>query len=90
MVLALNYRRPSHVSSSRASLNGDDKQKSINESIVSGSSTSYNGIPEALSFDRIIAGGVCPVSPAELIEVSLTDTTLALHNPRLLELPQIH
>lgn len=62
MVLALNYRRPSHVSTSRDSLSGEEKQRSINESIQSGSSGSSIGIPDALSFDRIIAGGVCPVS----------------------------
>lgn len=67
MVFALNYRRPSHVSSARASLDGDEKQASINESIVSGSSASSNGIPEALSFDHIINGGVCPVSQPDLL-----------------------
>jgi len=60
MVLSLTYRRPSYVSASRTSLNGDEKQKSINESIQSGSSGSSNSIPDALSFDRIINGGVCP------------------------------
>ncbi|TKA73675.1 hypothetical protein B0A55_05624 [Friedmanniomyces simplex] len=62
MVYSLTYRRPSHVrsSASRDSLSGDDKQKSINDSITSGSSCMSNGIPEALSFDRIISGGVCP------------------------------
>lgn len=62
MVYSLNYRRPSHVGSSAESLNGEAKQKSINESITSGSSGMSHGIPEALSFDRIIAGGTCPVS----------------------------
>jgi hypothetical protein len=62
MVYTLSYRRPSHVSLSAESLNGEQKQKSINESMVSGSSGMSHGIPEALSFDRIIAGGVCPVS----------------------------
>ncbi|KAF2463428.1 uncharacterized protein BDR25DRAFT_297956 [Lindgomyces ingoldianus] len=59
MVYSLSYRRPSHVSS-RESLSGQEKQKSINESVNSGSSGMSHGIPEALSFDRIIAGGVCP------------------------------
>lgn len=62
MVYSLGYRRPSQVpSSSCDSLNGDEKQKSINDSIDSGSSCMSCGIPEALSFDRIISGGVCPV-----------------------------
>ena len=61
MVYSLSYRRPSRESSSGDSLNGDEKQRSINESIDSGSSSMSHGIPEALSFDRIISGGVCPV-----------------------------
>ncbi|GAB7348128.1 hypothetical protein MBLNU459_g6145t1 [Dothideomycetes sp. NU459] len=62
MVYSLNYRRPARASrdSVRDSLSGEDKQASINESIQSGHSAMSNGIPEALSFDRIIAGGVCP------------------------------
>ncbi|KAF2800732.1 hypothetical protein K505DRAFT_263316 [Melanomma pulvis-pyrius CBS 109.77] len=62
MVYPLNYRRPARVShvSSRESMTGAEKQKSISESITSGSSGMSHGIPEALSFDRIIAGGVCP------------------------------
>ncbi|KAF2116743.1 hypothetical protein BDV96DRAFT_544293 [Lophiotrema nucula] len=59
MVYNISYRRPSRVSS-RASLSGAEKQRSINESIISGSSGMSHGIPDALSFDRIIAGGVCP------------------------------
>ncbi|KAK5165644.1 hypothetical protein LTR04_001110 [Oleoguttula sp. CCFEE 6159] len=61
MVYTLAYRRPSYVSaSSRDSMSGDEKQKSINDSIHSGSSGMSCGIPDALSFDRIVAGGVCP------------------------------
>lgn len=76
MVYSLLYRRPSHVSSDRDSLNGSEKQKSINESIQSGSSSSSTGIPDALSFDRIIAGGVCPVRLlANLHTVLEADTT---------------
>lgn len=62
MVYSLTYRRPSKVTSSGESLNGEEKQNSINESVNSGSSCMSNGIPEALSFDRIISNGVCPVS----------------------------
>lgn len=62
MVYSLTYRRPSHVTSSRDSLNGDEKQKSIQESISSGNSCMSHGIPTALGFDRIIDGGTCPVS----------------------------
>ncbi|KAF2190701.1 hypothetical protein K469DRAFT_559000 [Zopfia rhizophila CBS 207.26] len=59
MVYSLTYRRPSHVSS-RQSLSGEERQQSINESIQSASSGMSHGIPESLSFDHIIAGGVCP------------------------------
>ncbi|KAH7399128.1 hypothetical protein DE146DRAFT_613381 [Phaeosphaeria sp. MPI-PUGE-AT-0046c] len=62
MVYPLTYRRPERVSrpSSAASISGETKQKSIHDSIRSGSSGLSHGIPEALSFDRIISGGVCP------------------------------
>lgn len=66
MVFALNYRRPSHVSGSGASISGQEKQLSINESVNSdnsGLSGTSTGIPGPLSFDRIIAGGTCPVGP---------------------------
>ena len=53
MVYALNYRRPAHK---------DVDTKSIDDSIRSGMSSTSTGIPDALSFDRIIQGGTCPVS----------------------------
>lgn len=63
MVYNLTYRRPQRqTGSSSASVTGEHKQLSIHESVRSGSSGLSHGIPEALSFDRIIAGGVCPVS----------------------------
>lgn len=63
MVYSLTYRRPPHVDSARASVLGDEKTKSIGEaSIDSQSSGGMSfGIPDALSFDRIITGGTCPV-----------------------------
>ncbi|KAF2098009.1 hypothetical protein NA57DRAFT_66491 [Rhizodiscina lignyota] len=60
MVYQLTYRRPAYHTASSASLSGLEKQQSIDESVNSGSSGMSHGIPEALSFDRIIAGGVCP------------------------------
>ncbi|CAK3982626.1 G signaling regulator like [Lecanosticta acicola] len=60
MVYSLSYRRPSHTNSSNDSLDGDEKQKSINESIQSCGSCMSNGIPPPLAFDRIIDGGTCP------------------------------
>lgn len=58
MVLSLNYRRPGYVSSSGASV---ETEKSQGESISSSSSCPY-GIPEALSFEKIITEATCPVS----------------------------
>ncbi|KAF3050520.1 hypothetical protein E8E11_008782 [Didymella keratinophila] len=61
MVYNLTYRRPQrHSTSSSESVSGEHKQLSIHESVRSSSSGMSHGIPEALSFDRIIAGGVCP------------------------------
>ncbi|EXJ77993.1 hypothetical protein A1O3_09152 [Capronia epimyces CBS 606.96] len=57
MVLSLTYRRPAYVSPSRTSL--DSETSGRVESINSNSSGPY-GIPEALSFDKIISGGTCP------------------------------
>ena len=63
MVYNLAYRRPQRQArGSSESVTGEHKQLSIRESVRTGSSGMSHGIPEALSFDRIIAGGVCPVS----------------------------
>jgi len=63
MVYSLTYRRPAYVDSARASFLGDEKPKSLGEaSIDSQGSGSSFGIPDALSFGRIVAGGTCPVS----------------------------
>ena len=63
MVYSLTYRRPAHIDSARASVSGDEKPRSLGDaSIDSQTSGSALGIPDALSFDRIIAGGTCPVS----------------------------
>ncbi|KAK5072661.1 hypothetical protein LTR64_004865 [Lithohypha guttulata] len=55
MVLPLTYRRPAHVSQDSISSEKSGGQ----ESQTSSSSCPY-GIPDALSFDRIISGGTCP------------------------------
>ncbi|GAM89711.1 hypothetical protein ANO11243_077500 [Dothideomycetidae sp. 11243] len=60
MVYSLTYARPSQYSLDQSSLSGDEKQKSLRESIRSVESDSIEGIPEALSFDRIIDGATCP------------------------------
>ena len=64
MVYSLTYRRPPHVDSTRSSVIDDEKRQSIGDSTVTseGSSSVSFGIPDALSFDRIITGGTCPVS----------------------------
>lgn len=62
MVYSLTYRRPPHVDSSRASLNGSEKTQSIGGSTINSEGSVSFGIPDALSFDRIITGGTCPVS----------------------------
>ena len=61
MVYSLTYRRPPHVDSAQASVYGDEKTKSVGETSIDSQGSAF-GIPDALSFDRIIAGGTCPVS----------------------------
>ncbi|KAI9813553.1 MAG: hypothetical protein M1832_006284 [Thelocarpon impressellum] len=58
MVYSLTYRRPAHVASSNSSIS--EKTQSIHGSLESGNSGMSHGIPDALSFDKIIAGGTCP------------------------------
>jgi len=62
MVYSLSYRRPERAArpGTASSTDIEEKRKSINASIKSGSSGMSHGIPEALSFDTIIAGGACP------------------------------
>ncbi|WYZ45613.1 hypothetical protein EsH8_VIII_000929 [Colletotrichum jinshuiense] len=65
-LLPLTYRRPVYVnnlatdSSSNVSDSGDEKQSSTSESLRSGKSGTLPGIPESLTFDKIISGGTCP------------------------------
>lgn len=63
MVYSLSYRRPGRatVADNASAISNDTKRETIRGSIKSGSSGMSNGIPEALSFDNIIAGGTCPV-----------------------------
>ena len=61
MVYSLTYQRPPYVRSSRSSFQTQESTKA--ESFSSGTSCPY-GIPDALSFDKIISGGTCPVSQA--------------------------
>lgn len=66
MVYSLAYRRPPHVDSARASISGTEKTRSIGESTINSEGSVSFGIPDALSFDRIITGGTCPVRPLSL------------------------
>lgn len=72
-LLPLTYRRPVYVnnlatdSSSNVSDSGDEKQSSTSESLRSGKSGTLPGIPESLTFDKIISGGTCPVGNAVLV-----------------------
>lgn len=68
MVYSLAYRRPPHVEARRISTASGDSGPSIggttlddSQEHLQDSSINY-GIPDALSFDRIIDGGTCPVS----------------------------
>ncbi|KAL8869634.1 MAG: hypothetical protein Q9174_004125 [Haloplaca sp. 1 TL-2023] len=70
MVYNLSYRRPPHVDNRRASLASEKTGKSVGESTLGDSTLRDSqdaignfGIPEALSFDRIIDGGTCPPTP---------------------------
>ncbi|KAL6152913.1 hypothetical protein ACJQWK_11434 [Exserohilum turcicum] len=62
MVYSLRYRRPGRVSVGDhvSAISTDTKRQNICESVKSGRSAMSNGIPEALSFDTIVAGGACP------------------------------
>ena len=83
MVYSLTYRRPPHVDSARASVIGNEKPKSVGGStIASGASSGsgvVSGIPAALSFDRIIAGGTCPVCFPFLDPISSNATGVCEH-----------
>ncbi|KAI1176487.1 hypothetical protein F4777DRAFT_577982 [Nemania sp. FL0916] len=59
---ALNYRRPDYVSKHevRPSVSSVDSDKMSDTSLKSGNSGTPAGIPEALTFDKIIHGGTCP------------------------------
>ncbi|PQE07137.1 regulator of g signaling superfamily protein [Rutstroemia sp. NJR-2017a BVV2] len=55
VIANVNYRRPDYVSTNSSAASMDD----LSQTESSGSAKSQ-GIPEALSFDRIINGGTCP------------------------------
>jgi hypothetical protein len=63
MVYSLSYRRPARSSVISEALSSEEKARSINESIESANNSTRlsSGIPDALSFDKILEGGTCPV-----------------------------
>lgn len=72
MVYSLTYRRPP---SSKGSISGCEKPGSYDGSLESGSTGNISrGIPDALSFNRIIEGGTCPVSCIHMSSLSASHT----------------
>ena len=69
MVYSLKYRRPSYRKR-QETLSLDTTRKSIDDSVSASSSRISGGIPDALSFDRIVSGGTCPVSLQGYINIS--------------------
>ncbi|KAJ3557324.1 hypothetical protein NPX13_g9951 [Xylaria arbuscula] len=63
-LLPLTYRRPDYVSETTFKRNESTVQldEKADASVRSGRSGAPAGIPDALTFDKIINGGTCPVS----------------------------
>ena len=59
MVYSLTYRRPAYVDTSRVSL--ETEKSAAEESVSSQSSSHPPGIPDALSFKKIVNGETYPV-----------------------------
>ncbi|KAI8627841.1 hypothetical protein F5Y19DRAFT_465484 [Xylariaceae sp. FL1651] len=61
-LLPLNYRRPDFVDKDelRRSESSADSDEKSNASLRSGRSGASSGIPDALTFEKIINGGTCP------------------------------
>lgn len=60
-LLSLQYRRPKKVDSEAYRQRREALEEAAEGSVKSGVSGASSGIPDALSFDRIINGGTCPV-----------------------------
>lgn len=63
-LLPLTYRRPQLVDKEkfRKSVSSDNSSENGHASFDSEESGASAGVPEALTFDKIITGGTCPVS----------------------------
>ncbi|KAI1645833.1 uncharacterized protein F4817DRAFT_317448 [Daldinia loculata] len=57
--LSLNYQRPAYVDKKQF-LSSSQESESSDASLKLGQPGSSSGIPEALTFDRIMSGGTCP------------------------------
>lgn len=73
-LLSLSYRRPAHVDRNSIPRNSQETSRSeAGESLYSGVSVNSSGIPDALSFDKIVSGGTCPVGhlpPQEITSIN--------------------
>jgi hypothetical protein len=61
-LLPLTYKRPSYVPRDDARLSQSSLGEQEKTSLRSGKSGASSGIPNALTFDKIVGGGTCPVS----------------------------
>ncbi|KAI1398584.1 hypothetical protein F4819DRAFT_489443 [Hypoxylon fuscum] len=61
-LLSLTYRRPEYVEKKQFQRSNSflSESEKSDTSLKSGRSGASNGIPDALSFDRIMSGGTCP------------------------------
>ncbi|KAI0011388.1 hypothetical protein F4779DRAFT_637232 [Xylariaceae sp. FL0662B] len=62
-ILSLNYRRPEYVDKQqfrKSDSSFDTNDEKSDASLRSGRSGTSAGIPDALTFDKIISGGTCP------------------------------
>ncbi|KAJ4865066.1 hypothetical protein T069G_01596 [Trichoderma breve] len=59
-LLSLQYRRPKKVDSETYQQRREALEEAAEGSVKSGVSGASSGIPDALSFDKIINGGTCP------------------------------
>jgi hypothetical protein len=72
-VYSLGYRRPDYVPPtprSRGSEGSIDSDNASSAASLKSMPSNPKGIPEALSFDRIVNGGCCPVCDYRIPHVS--------------------
>jgi len=60
-IISLTYMRPSYVTNDTARRRSRESFLSEGESVRSGKSARSSGIPDAVSFEKIINGVTCPV-----------------------------